>query len=149
METLTIGQLARRAKVNLETIRYYERRGLIAKPPRNESGYRQYSPEDLHRLEFIHRAKDLGFSLREILELLSLRRDPGMTCNDVKERVEAKIVQVEGKIETLETIRGALSGLVKKCTGEGPAGRCPILKELESREKEKEECLPKQPETSI
>ncbi|MBW2096875.1 MAG: MerR family transcriptional regulator [Deltaproteobacteria bacterium] len=138
METLTTGQLARKAKVNLETIRYYERRGLIVKPPRNESGYRQYSPEDLLRFRFISRAKALGFSLKEIIELLSLRRDPGMTCNDVKERVEAKIVQVERKIETLEIIRAALSGMVKKCTGKGPAGHCPFLQELESREKGKE-----------
>lgn len=73
METLTIGQLAKNAGVNIETIRYYERRGLIPEPPRRESGYRQYSPEFVTRIQFIKRAQELGFSLNEIAELLALR----------------------------------------------------------------------------
>jgi len=75
MEKMTTSQLARESNVNLETIRYYERRGLIPKPPRNASGYRQYSQEDIARTKFIKRAQALGFSLREILEIFSLRID--------------------------------------------------------------------------
>ena len=83
METLTIGQLARQAEVNVETLRYYERRGLIPEPPRKESGYRQYPPDDLARIRFIKHAKELGFTLKEILDLLTLRVDPETSCDDV------------------------------------------------------------------
>jgi len=97
MSKLTIGQLARQANVNLETIRYYERRGLIPQPPRNASGYRQYGEQDLARTRFIKRAQALGFTLKEIAELLSLRVAPGTTCGQVKERVQVKIADVEKK----------------------------------------------------
>lgn len=80
MEGLTIGRLAREAGVNSETIRFYERRGLIPKPPRPATGYRRYPPETVRRVRFIRHAKELGFSLKEILELLSLRLDPETTC---------------------------------------------------------------------
>lgn len=132
MAKLTIGQLAKRANVNLESIRYYERRGLISKPPRNESGYRQYSQGDSIRIQFIKRAQALGFSLKEISELLSLRMEPDMTCGDVKARVEIKIAEVENRIEALEQIRKALLRLANKCTGRGPIGQCPFIKELEA-----------------
>jgi MerR family mercuric resistance operon transcriptional regulator len=98
MEKLTIGQLAKKANVNLETIRYYERRGLIPEPPRNNSGHREYSLEAVKRTEFIKRSQALGFSLKEITELLSLRVEPGTTCGDVKARLEAKIADVEKRI---------------------------------------------------
>jgi MerR family mercuric resistance operon transcriptional regulator len=130
MEKLTIGQLAKKANVNLETIRYYERRGLIPEPPRNNSGHREYSIEEVKRTEFIKRSQALGFSLKEILELLSLRVEPGRTCGDVKERVEAKIADIEKRIEDLERIREALLSMSKKCIGKGPVGQCPILEEL-------------------
>jgi MerR family mercuric resistance operon transcriptional regulator len=130
MEKLTIGQLAKKANVNLETIRYYERRGLMPEPPRNKSGHREYSMEEVKRTEFIKRSQALGFSLKEILELLSLRVEPGRTCGDVKERVEAKIADIEKRIEDLERIREALLSMSKKCIGEGPVGQCPILEEL-------------------
>lgn len=130
MEKLTIGQLAKKANVNLETIRYYERRGLIPEPPRNNSGHREYSLEEVKRTEFIKRSQALGFSLKEILELLSLRVEPGRTCGDVKERVEAKIADIEKRIEDLERIREALLSMSKKCIGKGPVGQCPILEEL-------------------
>lgn len=84
---LTIGQLAKQAQVNVETIRYYERRGLVPEPPRRESGYRQYSPDTVARIKFIKRVQELEFSLREIAELLSLRVDPGTTAGDIKGRV--------------------------------------------------------------
>ena len=130
MGKMTISQLARKSSVNLETIRYYERRGLIPKPPRNASGYRQYSQEDIARTKFIKRAQMLGFSLREILEILSLRMEPGKTCGDMKARVEAKIEDVEQKIADLRQMQEALLNLVGKCTGKGPIGYCPILEIL-------------------
>lgn len=86
MESLTIGKVARLAEVGVETIRFYEREGLIEEPSRGESGYRQYPKETIQRLRFIKRAKDLGFTLREIKELLALRLDPGTTCGDVRRR---------------------------------------------------------------
>lgn len=132
MEQLTIGQLAKRANVNLETIRYYERRGLIPEPPRNDSGYRQYSQDTVIRTLFIKRAQALGFSLKEILELLSLRMEAGMSCRDVKVRAETKIAEVENRIEALTQMRKALLRLAGKCTGKGPIGECPFLKELEA-----------------
>jgi MerR family mercuric resistance operon transcriptional regulator len=133
MEKMTTSQLARESNVNLETIRYYERRGLIPKPPRNASGYRQYSQEDIARTKFIKRAQALGFSLREILEIFSLRMEPGTTCGDIKARVEAKIDEVEQKIADLRQMREALLNLVSKCTGKGPVGKCPILEILNKK----------------
>jgi MerR family mercuric resistance operon transcriptional regulator len=130
MEKLTIGQLAKKVNVNLETIRYYERRGLLPEPPRNKSGHRVYSVEDVKRTEFIKRCQVLGFSLKEISELLTLRVEPGTTCGDVKTRVETKIVDVEKRIEDLERIREALLRMSSKCIGRGPVGQCPILEEL-------------------
>ncbi len=130
MEKMTISQLARAASVNLETIRYYERRGLIPEPPRNDSGYRQYSPDDLTRTKFIRRAQALGFSLKEILEMLSLRMEPGTTCSDIKAKVESKIKDVEQKITDLRQMRATLLNLVGKCTGKGPVGNCPIIEIL-------------------
>ncbi len=132
MENLTIGQLARRARVNIETIRYYERRGLMPEPPRRESGYRQYSQTDVARIQFIKGAKELGFSLKEILELLSLRVDPQTTCGDVKRRTEDKIGDIEQKIKDLKRMRMALATLAAACKEEGPSSACPILEALNS-----------------
>src|SRR6266704_5758297 len=101
MQRLTISRLARLGGVNLETVRYYERRGLLPKPPRTQSGYRQFSPETAQRLRFIKRAKELGFSLDEIGELLELRVQPKQKRGDVRSRAEAKIADIESKIETL------------------------------------------------
>ncbi len=130
MEKITIGQLAKKVNVNLETIRYYERRGLLLEPPRNKSGHREYSLEEVKRTKFIKRCQVLGFSLNEISELLSLRVGPGTTCGDVKARVEDKIMEVEKRIADLEKIREALLRMSGKCIGKGPVGQCPILEEL-------------------
>ena len=130
MEKLTIGQLAKKANVNLETIRYYERRGLLPEPPRNKSGHRQYSLEEVKRTEFIKRCQALGFSLKEISELLLLKVIPGTTCGDIKARVETKIADVEKRIVDLEKIREALLRMSSKCINKGPVGQCPILEEL-------------------
>lgn len=134
METVTIGQLARKAQVHVETVRYYERRGLFPQPLRRWSGYRQYSQDDLTRLQFIKHAQRLGFSLKEIAELLSLRVDPDTSCRDVKKRAETKIADIEVKIRTLEQMKKALSKLIASCRGRGPTSVCPILEALETTE---------------
>ncbi len=131
MEMLTIGKLAKRVNVNIETIRYYERRGLIPKPRRRESGYREYSDETTKRILFIKRAKDLGFSLKEVDELFSLKISPGTTCSDVKSKAEEKIADIEDKIKTLQRMKKALFKLSKACSGAGPVSECPILEALE------------------
>ena len=130
MEKLSIGELARQANVNIETIRYYERRGLINEPPRNKSGHRRYSHEAVKRTDFIKRCQTLGFSLKEIEEILELRVTSESTCADMKSRVTEKLTDVDKKIDELARIRDALSRLQKKCTGKGPIGNCPILEEL-------------------
>ena len=130
MEKLSIGELAKQANVNIETIRYYERRGLLPDPPRNKSGHRQYSSEALKRTDFIKRCQALGFSLNEIAEILELRVTPESSCADMKSRVGEKLTEVDLKIRELALIRDALSRLLKKCTGKGPIGSCPILEEL-------------------
>ncbi len=130
MEKLSIGQLAKKANVNVETIRYYERIGLIPEPPRNKSGHREYSGEAVKRTQFIKRCQALGFSLKEVSELLSLRVEPNTTCSDVKARVVIKIADVEKRMAELERIGEALLSLSRKCVGKGPVGQCPILEEF-------------------
>jgi len=133
---LTIGQVAHRAGIGVETVRFYERKGLIEEPPRTDSGYRQYPEDVVARLRFIRRAKELGFSLKEISELFSLRVDPDTTCADIKRRAEAKITTMEEKIRSMQGIQRALTKLAASCSGTGPAGDCPILETLESQEKD-------------
>lgn len=132
MGNLTIGQLAEMAQVNVETVRYYERRGLMPEPPPRETGYRQYSEDDLARIHFIKRAKELGFSLKEILELLSLRVDPDTTCDDVKRRTQVKIADIEEKVRILQRMWRALTKLVASCRRQEPSSESPILEALES-----------------
>lgn len=134
MQVLTIGQFAQKAQVHVETVRYYERRGLLPAPARRWSGYRQYSQDDVTRLQFIKRAQKLGFSLKEIAELLSLRVDPHTTCDDVRQRATTKLTDIEAKIQTLETMRKALKKLIASCSGRGPTTECPILEALETKE---------------
>jgi MerR family copper efflux transcriptional regulator len=129
-------ELAKRGGVNLETIRYYERVGLLPKTPRSGSGYRQFSPESVRRVRFIKRAQELGFSLKEIKELLALRIASGSTRADVRKRAEAKIADIEGKVQHLRAMKKALVRLTESCCGSGPASDCPILESL-SLEKEK------------
>jgi len=137
MEPLTIGKVARLAGVGIEAIRFYEREGLIAEPPRRESGYRQYSEDASLRLRFIQRAKALGFSLKEIKELLSLRIHPDASCEEVRERAETKIADIEGRMETLKRMKHALADLVSACRGRGPVRACPILNALDDGNKVK------------
>ena len=131
MKTLSIGQLARSAGVGVETVRFYERQGLLQEPARKDSGYRQYAEDVIARLRFIKRAKELGFSLKEIKELLALRVDPDTTCADVRSKAQAKIADVEEKIEALQKIKKALVQLSTACRGRGPTSECPILDALD------------------
>jgi Hg(II)-responsive transcriptional regulator len=131
METLSVGQLAKNTRVNIETIRYYERRGLIPPPPRRESGYRQFSKDTIARVRFIKRAQEVGFTLKEISELLSLRVAPDTTCADFKERTLGKISEVEQKIRALQRIKKALVKLKAACRGQGPTSECTILGALD------------------
>jgi len=131
MKSLTIGRLAREAGVNLETVRYYERRGLLPKPPRSASGYRLFPSDAAQRLRFIRRAQELGFSLKEIRELLSLRVSRTTTSRDIRARAEAKIVDIEAKIKSLESMKKTLRKVTRVCDGCAPLARCPILESLD------------------
>jgi Hg(II)-responsive transcriptional regulator len=134
MTTLKIGQLARVANVNIDTIRYYERQGLLPEPIRQDSGYRQYSQDDVKQLRFIKRAQKLGFSLREIKELLALRVDSDTVCQDVQRRSTAKVEDIEQKIASLRQIQHALEELMARCTAEESADACVFLQILDSEE---------------
>ncbi len=130
MESMTIGIVASRAGVGVETIRFYEREGLIEEPPRRDSGYRRYPADTVDRVRFIRRAKELGFSLKEIKELMAPRLAPGATCGQVKRRAEAKIADIEEKIRDLERMKRALEKLTAACGGKGPVSGCAILDAL-------------------
>jgi MerR family transcriptional regulator, copper efflux regulator len=128
MFTMTIGRLAKQAGVNIDTIRYYERNGLIPEPARRLSGYREYDSADVARLRFILRAKDLGFTLAEIRELVSLSADRDV--KGVKRRAEGRLEQVEHKIKELQRVRRGLKTLIDACPGHGDLERCPIIAAL-------------------
>ena len=131
MKALTIGHLAKQAGVNLETVRFYERRGLLLRPPRSASGYRLFPADAARRLRFIRRAQELGFSLGEIRELLSLRVSRGTTSADIRKRAEAKVADIEARIKSLESMQKTLRKLTKICDGCVPLGECPILESLD------------------
>jgi MerR family copper efflux transcriptional regulator len=128
MPSMTIGRLAKQAGVNIDTIRYYERNGLIPEPVRRPSGYREYEAGDVRRLRFIGRAKQLGFTLAEIAELMSLSADRDV--GGVKRRAEQRLEQVEHKIKELQRVRRGLKTLIDACPGHGDVERCPIVAAL-------------------
>ena len=132
---LTIGEVAQRAGIGRETIRFYEKEGLIEEPPRTESGYRQYSENAVARIRFIRRAKALGFSLKEVSGLLTLRLDPETSCADVKKRADSKIRDIQEKIRDLQKMKTALAELSAACSGKGSTSECPIIEALDSGEK--------------
>jgi MerR family mercuric resistance operon transcriptional regulator len=134
MKSLTIGHLAREAGVNLETVRYYERRGLLPKPPRSASGYRLFPSDAARRLRFIRRAQELGFSLKEIRELLSLRVSRTTTSRDIRARAEAKIADIDAKIRSVGSMKKSLRKLTSVCEGCVPVTECPILESLDSED---------------
>ena len=131
---LSIGKLARTAGVGIDTVRYYERNGLLAPNTRSASGYRRYGDLELSRLRFIRRAQKLGFTLKEIRELFALRLDRSATRRDVRQRAAAKVAEIEGKIRDLERMKKTLAELSATCHGDGPAEGCPILNALEEPE---------------
>ena len=129
MSSLSIGRLARASGVGVETIRFYEREGLLAPPPRTAAGYRQYDSDAIERLGFIRRAKRLGFSLEEIRELLDLAEAHGERAR-VKSLAEHKLAEIERRIEELRRMRKALAELTRQCSGHGPVEGCPIIEAL-------------------
>jgi MerR family copper efflux transcriptional regulator len=130
METMTIGRLAKAAGVNIDTIRYYERNGLLPSAARRVSGYREYDGAAVARLRFIRRAKDLGFSLSDIAELLSLSSDRRNDMQGVKRKAEQHAAEVERKIAELERMRRGLETLIAACPGHGELAHCPIVAAL-------------------
>ena len=130
---LKIGEVAERGGVNLQTIRYYEREGLLLEPPRLASGYRMFPESAVRRVRFIKRAQELGFSLAEIRELLSLWEDSEAGAQQMRERTRAKVANIEEKIHPLQAMRDALNALAESCPGCGPLSECPILDALDAR----------------
>ncbi len=132
MKRMTIGRIAELAGVGVETIRYYERCGLIERPPRPvHGGYRLYSEETVDRVRLIRQARELGFSLREIAALLSLRADPGADCAEVRERARTRLDAIDREIAHLRRMRSVLERLIAACPGRGDLGRCAIMGALD------------------
>lgn len=133
MADVTIGQLAEQSGVGVETIRFYERKGLIAQPRRPASGYRKYDDQTSDRIRFIQQGQELGFTLGEIKQLLSLRVDPRTSCADVRGKAEEKIADIDGKLASLRRMRAALKQITRTCSGDGPTSDCPILDHMAKR----------------
>ena len=135
MQAMTISKIARATDVGVETIRFYERKGLIERPVKPfAGGYRIYPDETARRIKFIRRAQEIGFSLREIEELLSLRADPTKDCSEVRHKATEKLKQVDQKIAHLESMRSALQAVIETCPGSGAIKACSILEELSSQD---------------
>lgn len=130
---LNIGDVARQGGVSVETLRYYETQGLIKTPERDVNGYRKYAPEVVRHIRFIKRAQDVGFTLRDIGDLLSLKADPGASCGDVRDRALRKLSEIEDKIDVLSRMRDVLKTWTHACPSIGPVSECPILDALETR----------------
>jgi MerR family mercuric resistance operon transcriptional regulator len=124
----------------VQTVRFYERRGLIAEPERTAAGYRRYPPDVVRRIRFIKRAQDLGFSLSEITELLDLRARSPVACEAVEGKAREKIALVKTKIGKLERMKRVLEDLAEDCAVRAPSGECPILEALETEEQEVSPC---------
>ena len=127
---ITIGAVARQAGIGIDTIRYYEREGLLPKPRRRASGYRDYDGGAVERLRFIRRAKDLGFTLEDIRELLALSTDRERGVKSVRQRAEVRLAEVERRIRELQRVKRGLKQLIDACPGHGALEHCPILRAL-------------------
>lgn len=127
MGYLKIGEVAKATGVGIETIRFYERKGLLEEPDRRPSGYRQYDARILARLQFIRRAKELGFTLGEINELLDLWLDTNATCCDVRNKALAKIDEIDAKVRSLDAMKHSLEKLIETCLERGTLEGCPLL----------------------
>jgi MerR family mercuric resistance operon transcriptional regulator len=132
MQDLTIGQLAKAAGVNVETIRYYERQGLIDQPPKPSEGFRRYPESALDRIRFIKRAQELGFSLKEIAHLLVLSTAP---CGEVQALAEEKLAGVQAKMADLQRLEQVLQDLLAQCRTNPDESHCPIIEALQPDEK--------------
>jgi MerR family copper efflux transcriptional regulator len=132
--SLTIGTVAKRAGVPIDTIRYYEREGLLPAPLRRASGYRSYNESAIRRLRFIRRAKELGFTLEEIRDLLALSTDRRGGVRAVRKRAEQRLASIDARIAELTRIREGLQQLIDVCPGHGDPDQCPILRALVGEE---------------
>ena len=130
---MKIGQLARQGQVGIDTVRYYERHGLLPEPPRQASGYRVYDERDVERLRFIRGAKALGFSLQEIRELHRLSIAEEGQRADVRALAKHRLQDVETKLRELQSVRDVLAELVNQCSGQGPIAGCPIIETVIAR----------------
>lgn len=131
---MTIGQAAEIIGVNPQTIRFYEREGLLPRVPRSAAGYRQFDADLIRRIQFIRHAQEVGFSLDEISDLLSLRADPDGSCSDVQDYAEEKIAELEERMHKLESMKRILENLVALCASGLPTSACPILETLDENE---------------
>ncbi len=127
---LRSGEVARLAGVNVETLRFYEREGLLPEPPRRASGYRAFPPETVDLIRFIKRAQELGFSLREVQELLDARHAPRGNSAPVRRLMAAKVAEIEGKIRDLQAMKQVLDGMLDHCDGRRSLASCPLIKSL-------------------
>jgi MerR family copper efflux transcriptional regulator len=130
ISSLTIGAVAKRVGVAIDTIRYYERQGLLPEPARRASGYRSYGDGTVAQLRFIRRAKDLGFTLEEIRELLTLSADRLHGVKRVKQRAKQRLAEIEQRIAEWQRVRDGLAQLIESCPGHGKPESCPILAAL-------------------
>lgn len=133
------GELARSAGFNAATLRYYEARGLLDPPPRGPNGYRQYPPDTLARLRFIRDAKELGFSLEEIAQLLELHNGESGGCVDVARLAEARLADIDARLARLLAMRERLAALLRACPGGLPASECRVIGGLGNEEKHDEQ----------
>lgn len=143
MTTLGIGELAKRANVGVETVRFYERQGLLEEPERKPSGYRRYGEDTVQILRFIRRAKELGFTLKEISALLALRNDSSADRGEVRQQAKEKVKEIDARIADLQRMRNALQSLVTQCDGHGPLEGCPILAAMEADVPAEDHCRAK------
>ena len=130
---MRIGELIVKAGVKAETVRFYERNGLLPQPVREPSGYRFYDDDSLKRLRFIRGAQELGFTLRQVRELMEMRVGPGCTCGDVKGRIEEQLLEVNSKLRDLQNMKRAMQTLIEHCEEDRLVGDCPIVTELDQR----------------
>jgi len=129
MPYLTVGKLAKASNVGIETVRFYEQKGLMPKPDRSSSGYRIYNEDSIARLNFIQKSKNLGFRLEEIMDILAISKDPNADCGDTCQKLDKKIIDIEQRIEGLKRMKKGLAELREDCPGEGYSlDECVMLK---------------------
>ena len=131
MPGLSSSQLAKSGGINLQSVRFYEQQGLLPRPPRTRAGYRVFPDDAVRRVRFIKRAQELGFTLKEIKELLALRVESGSSCAQVRSRAEEKVRDIEQKVRDLRRIARTLSRLATACATRAPTGACPILESID------------------